>query len=137
MAKNMKTLKELKKLIVKAEEYVETAWKENEAIPSISGCALFLGVPRRTLRQWMDTDYLGCREPFPELRDKLLALQEVRLLSAGLQGTFTPSITKLVLHQHGYSDKSETDLTSSDGSMAKPDKIIVVGKSADNDNGDN
>jgi len=35
----------------------------------------------------------------------------------GLGGTMNAQITKLVLGKHGYSDKVEQDLTTSDGSM--------------------
>ena len=134
MARN---LKQMKKHIADAEAYVDVVWKEEEAIPSIAGCALYMGVPQRTLRKWMDRSDANSWEPFPKLRDQLLAAQEVTLLTNGLRGTYTPTITKLVLHQHGYSDKMENDLTSSDGSMSKPDKILVVGKSCSDGNGDN
>jgi hypothetical protein len=39
------------------------------------------------------------------------------LIDGGLIGDFNPTITKLMLTKHGYSDKQEVDNKSSDGSM--------------------
>ena len=45
----------------------------------------------------------------------------------GLNNTFNSAITKLVLGKHGFHDKMEQDISSSDGSM-KPTIIELVGK---------
>ena len=48
-------------------------------------------------------------------------------LANGLNNTFNSAITKLVLGKHGYHDKMEQDITSSDESM-KPTVIQLVSK---------
>jgi hypothetical protein len=53
------------------------------------------------------------------------------LLNNGLDGTFNPPITKMMLSKHGYSDKIEQDHTSSDGSMKQ--QIIVKMEPVAND----
>lgn len=114
----------------KAQEYVESfnvnmVDKELDAtkfevIPSVAGLALHLGVARKTLYNWADNN-----ERFLHTLERLNALQEVVLLSGGLQGRFNANIAKLALANHNYSDKIQTDMTSSDGSM-KPTRIELV-----------
>ena len=57
--------------------------------------------------------------------------QERSLVRGGLEGKYNPAITKMMLTKHGYSDKVEQDLTSSDGSMS-PTRIEIT---APDDNG--
>lgn len=73
-------------------------------IPSVAGLALYLNVARSTVYLWADE--------FPEFSDtleRILTSQEVKALNNGLSGDFNSAITKLVLHNHGYSDKAEID----------------------------
>ena len=82
--------------------------------PSIAGLARYLGISRETVRLWAaegeskDADPLN-KEFFGIVED-VLAEQEERLISKGLSGQYSPVLAKLLLHKHGYSDK--TDLTS-------------------------
>ena len=54
-------------------------------------------------------------------------MQQLTLINGGLNNTFNSAITKLVLGKHGFHDKMEQDISSSDGSM-KPTIIELVGK---------
>lgn len=70
-----------------------------------------LGLSRSTMGNW---------EKHPEfLRtlDKIAYLQERISLNGGLRGDLNSTIVKLLLANHGYSDKIQQDNTSSDGSM--------------------
>jgi hypothetical protein len=49
------------------------------------------------------------------------------LVNKGLNNTFNAAITKLVLGKHGFHDKMDQDLTSSDKSM-QPNVIELVAK---------
>lgn len=90
-------------LMEKAESYL-TVWdKEGDVIPSIAGLALFLGVSRETVHTWRHEF-----EAFSDTLSRLLSMQERITLNKGLTGDFTAPISKLVLHNHGYSDKAET-----------------------------
>lgn len=89
-------------LQLKAEEYLHDFESQGDVIPSHAGLACWLGVAKSTIYEWKKT--------FPAFSDTLEAIQskqEVISLNKGLSGAFNSTITKLVLANHGYSDKSE------------------------------
>jgi len=88
----------------KAIEYIEYT---DDAIPSIAGLALFLGVDRSTVYKWRNEN-----PEFSYTLARLLLKQEQTALNKGLTGDFTPAITKLVLANHGYSDRIEQNTTA-------------------------
>lgn len=108
-------------MIEKTREYIsfflekrspEEMENEVEVIPSVAGLALYLGVARSTVYEWAKQN-----KDFSDTLEDLLGTQEVSLLNGGLRGRFNPTISKLLLANHGYSDKQEVDNKSSDGSM--------------------
>lgn len=102
-----------------SEELQETAdsyihgWESlGDVIPSHAGLCCYLGIARSTLYLW--------RDKYPRFSDTLSAIevmQERIALNGGLSNSFNATITKLVLANHGYTDKVQQDLTSSDGTM--------------------
>ena len=89
----------------KALKYVGGGWKEDgSVIPSIAGLALHLGVARTTVYKWADEN-----DEFSYTLERLLSKQELKALNNGLSSEFNAQITKLVLHNHGYTDKQELD----------------------------
>lgn len=100
----------------KVELYLNEYRSLGQEIPTVAGLALYLDVSRSTVQLWATQED---KAEFSGALEKIKANQEVLLLSGGLSGTMNPTITKLVLANHGYSDKVETkqDHTSSDGSM--------------------
>jgi uncharacterized protein YdaT len=96
-------------ILDKARAYLELGYAEDEKIPSIAGLSRFLGVARSTIYEW------GCQEDkkeFSDILEQVLAKQEYTLINKGLNNEFNSTITKLVLAKQGYSDKTETDVTS-------------------------
>jgi|SRR5690625_5105183 len=114
----------------KAEYYLLQGFEEQgDAVPSLAGLCCYLGVVRSTVYLWSET--------YPQFSDTLLAInekQEVMLISGGLRGEMNSTITKLMLANHGYSDKVEQAHTSPDGSLA-PTRIEIVAPSMDKDSG--
>lgn len=116
-------------MLEKARQYIRhfqdpgsSKMKTIEVIPSVAGLAIFLGVSKRVLYDWRDA-HLEFLHTLEELQDT----QESIVLSNGLNGSFNAPISKLVLANHGYSDKQVIDNTSSDGSMsAKPTTIVLT-----------
>lgn len=119
-------------MLQRAEEYIDrfssnVVDKEADAtrlevIPSVAGLSLHLGISRTTIYDWAkDED----KKAFSNTLERLNALQEASLLNGGLQGRLNANIAKLALANHGYSDKVQTDITSSDNSM-KPTRIELV-----------
>lgn len=115
---------ELAETLVKAKEYLYGGYEAvGEVIPSIAGLACFAGKGRNTLREYAKQD-----AEFLTTFEAILSLQESRALNKGLTGEFNATITKLLLANHGYSDKVETDLKSSDKSMTPSPAVVISGK---------
>jgi len=88
----------------KANSYLDTIGKN---LPSIEGLAVFLEVHRSTIYDWKDKF-----AEFSDILEKILAVQADCLMNNGLNGKWNATIAKLILTKHGYSDRSETDITS-------------------------
>lgn len=91
-------------MINKAEKYQKDHLEEGDHVPSIEGLALFLGVQKKTLYNWADE-----HEEFLHTLEKVKLRQAKMLINGGLIGDYNSTITKLMLHNHGYSDKQEID----------------------------
>lgn len=102
------------KTLFMVEKYLEEYQEKGEVIPTLAGLSLFLGVSRSTINLWATQED---KKEFSEAFEKIKAKQELLLVSGGLSGNMNSTITKLILANHGYSDKVETDHKSSDGSM--------------------
>ena len=82
---------------------------EEELIPRAVGLALYLGVSKAITYVWKDEN-----DEFLDTFSAIQSLQERKLLSQGLSGGFNAAITKLALANHGYREKTATDITSGD-----------------------
>lgn len=111
---------------IKADEYL-TKWKDlSEAVPTVAGLSLYIDTPKRTMYDWGDK--------FPEFSHtlgKVQAIQEYSLVNKGLKNEINANIGKFMMYNHGYKEKTEQDLMSSDGSLKQPTKIELVGVRAD------
>ena len=103
----------------KADEYVKNL-PDGQIVHSIEGLALHLGVHRDTCYAWRDTI-----EDFSDTLDAVMNMQAVSLINNGLAGEFNSAITRLMMANHGYRERTETDHISSNGSMS-PQKIERV-----------
>mgnify|MGYP003648057797 CR=1 FL=1 len=114
-------------IIEKAEDYIKNYITYGDQIPMIDGLALELGVHRETINQWEKT--------YPEFSDivrGLMTKQGRVLMNGSLSGEFRERTATLALSSnHGLVARSETDITSSDGSLKQPTKIQLVGVRAD------
>ena len=110
----------------KAEEYL-TKWEDlKEAVPTIAGLCLYIDTPKTTTFDW--------GKKFPEFSTtlgKVQLTQEFSLVNKGLKNEINANIGKFMMYNHGYKEKTEQDLMSSDGSMKQPTKIQLVGVRAD------
>lgn len=88
-------------------------------LPTKGGLARYLGVNRDTLYAW-SKEY----KEFSDIMESLSAEQEDKLINNGLSGDYNPTIAKVLLTKHGYSDKSETELRVSGGLQITGMKII-------------
>ena len=107
----------------KATRYIIDYQIYGDMIPSIEGMAEHLELHRDTLYAWAKDKDKG----FSDILGRCMQVQAKTLVNNGLNNTFNSAITKLVLGKHGYHDKMEQDITSSDGTM-KPTIIELVAK---------
>lgn len=101
-----------------SEEILDDAWnyikefandtKEGDKVkvnlPSIEGLALYLEVSRSTVYLWQKE-----HKEFSYIIETLLQKQAQALINNGLGGTYNPTIAKVLLTKHGYTDKQEID----------------------------
>ena len=120
MARPTKWSKEIEE---QAYDYIRDYGQHGHMIPSIEGLAIVLDLHRDTLYDWSKHK----DKQFSDILDKVLQMQQLTLLNGGLSNTFNSAITKLVLGKHGYHDKMDQDISSTDGTM-KPTVIELVGK---------
>ena len=111
-------------LVKNAWAYVNGGWEvAGDRVPSVAGLACEIGINRDTCYDWAKHE----DKVFSDILKAIAQKQERELLNNGLDGTFNPPITKMMLSKHGYSDRVETDHTSSDGSMTPQvvERVIV------------
>jgi len=92
-------------------------------IPSVEDLSIHLNVAMSTIHLWART-----HPEFSGTLERIKKEQMLKVMDGGLMGDYNAAISKLVLHNHGYSDKTEVDSTSSDGTMSPVNKIELVAK---------
>lgn len=96
------------------EDYVES----KVILPTIEGCALYLGITRETVYQWEKDPE---KKLFSDIIAELRAKQAEMLINNGLSGRYNPVISKVLLTKHGYREGVEQ--TGADGKDLIPEPI--------------
>lgn len=113
-----------------ADEYVDGGFLEDgDIVPSRAGLGLSLNLSRNTLTNWEQE-----HPAFLSTLERLSWLQERLSLNGGLRGDMNSTIVKLLLANHGYSDRVDQNHTSSDGTMSPPTRIVIEAASSDDGN---
>lgn len=114
-----------KALVEKAHTYDFVELRQ--AVPTIEGLALYLGIHRDTLYSWCEGDGPLNRE-ISDITKELLTQQSLELMNGALKGKLNPQISRLILSsKHGYVEKQQTDLTTNGKDLPTP---ILGGVSA-------
>ncbi|MAF36334.1 hypothetical protein CL622_04420 [archaeon] len=100
--------------IAKALEYLETYKELGHTVPSVVGYCWFAGVAKSTVYDWCKKEE---NKGFSDTISAINEMQELDLINDSLTGKVNHQISKLLLAGHGYTDKVEQDIKSSDGSM--------------------
>ena len=115
--------------------YIENHLEFNDLVPSIAGLACVLKINKDTIYDWKTHED---KVEFSDMLGQILAKQERMLLSGGLATqdhgdikSMNPSIVKLMLSKHDYSDKTETDITS--GGKKIENNFIITPVSSNKD----
>lgn len=94
-------------LMIREDEYDESN-RLNVKLPTLEGFAMYIGVSKRVMYEW--------EQKYPDFMhalDKIRTEQHDRLTAKGLSGQYNATIAKLMLSSnHGYKEKTETDMTS-------------------------
>lgn len=97
-------------LLEKAKDYLENYQSYDDLVPSVAGLADALGMSRETMYAWAKDPE---KQEFSYTLRLLDNRQHRKLLTGGLGGDMNAAIVKLMLHNHGYSDKTENKTTIS------------------------
>lgn len=94
-------------IVEKAKAYLVYDFQNvGDLVTSAVGLAQYLGVTKSTIYLWaQDESELG--QDFSDTLRACVEKQEKMLISGGLGGVFNAAITKLMMGNHGYSDKPE------------------------------
>lgn len=101
------------KILEKALEYITETQDETidgktkVNLPSIEGLASYIDVNRDTIYEWCKVHPV-----FSDIIEKLKEKQINSLINNGLQGTYNPTIAKVMLARQGYRDAVDTDITT-------------------------
>lgn len=101
-----------KKLVSEAAGYLDEYESLGDAIPSIAGLSVHLKIARSTLHAWSKEKG---KEAFSDILDAILSKQEQVLINKGLKNEFNSAIVKLALGKHGYSEKTEQEISGPGG----------------------
>ena len=101
----------------KADGYLYELEELGHVVPSRAGLCCYLGIAKSTSQAWEKE-----HPAFSATLSRIEVMQEHLALNGGLSNALNSTIVKLVLANHGYSDK--IDNVSSDGSMSPAGKSL-------------
>lgn len=112
--------------LIKAKEYLMGGYETvGDVVPSVAGLACYLGISRSTAQE-----YAKENAEFSGTLEAIKTLQENKLINKGLIGDFNSTIVKLMLSNHGYSEKVTNELTGKDGGSIQTESTIKVDEKA-------
>jgi len=107
----------------KADRYVYEHEKFDDPLPSMEGLAFALGIHRSTLYDWANS---GEKPEFSDTLERIQLQQARLLISKGLKNEFNTTIVKLMMANHGYSERIQNDMIIHDDKVEMPDVIHLV-----------
>ena len=111
-------------ILAKAKAYVDGGYAAcNDAIPQMAGLAIELDISRETIYAWSDDPE---KREFSDIVAKCLRAQERKLLNGSLTGDLNPTIAKLILTKHGYSERVQNEHTGENGGVIKTEWTVRV-----------
>ena len=92
-----------------AYDYLDNWESLGDRIPQLVGLAIHCDIADDTLFKWEKE--VG-KEEFSDIVTRVRQYQHKNLVNGGIDGSFNPVITKLLLCKHGHSDRQEIDHTT-------------------------
>lgn len=115
-------------LLEVAKQYLVNYEELGDVVPTVAGLACEMQINKDTIYDWIKHED---KHEFSVTVKEIAHIQERKLISGGLSGAMNSMITKLLLNNHGYNDKIEQNVTSTDGSLSSSLKITVVSVNED------
>lgn len=109
-------------VIALANDYVKNYAAIGDVVPSVVGLCAHINRSKSIVYEWIKDEN---KPEFLDIYNKIQEGQERGLINGGLAGGFAPAVTKMLLTKHGYSDKTETDITSGGEKLQHPGYTIV------------
>ena len=91
------------KVVETANDYIENYETYGDVVPSVVGLCKAINRARSTVYAWAEEE----NNPFSDTLRAINENQERVTINNSLKGDFNPTISKLLLANHGYSDKQE------------------------------
>lgn len=108
-------------VLERAQEYAGGAWSDNgDVVPSVVGLALYIGVNKTTLYDWASKN-----QEFSHTLDNVKAEQERIAMNGAMTNTYNATISKLILANHGYSDKVDTTLQGGEKPVKTENTFVI------------
>jgi hypothetical protein len=109
-------------ILAKARAYVDGGYADcGDVIPQMAGLAIELDISRETIYDWSDDPN---KKEFSDIVAKCLRAQERRLLNGSLKGEMNPTIAKLILTKHGYSERVQQEHMGENGGPIEHDWTV-------------
>ena len=109
-------------ILSKAKAYVDGGYIEfGDVIPQMAGLAIELSISRETIYDWCDDPE---KQEFSDIVGRCLRAQERKLLNGSLKGEMNPTIAKLILTKHGYSERVQQEHMGENGGPIEHDWTV-------------
>jgi hypothetical protein len=109
-------------ILSKAKDYVDGGYIEcGDVIPQMAGLAIELSISRETIYDWCDDPE---KQEFSDIVGRCLRAQERKLLNGSLKGEMNPTIAKLILTKHGYSERVQQEHMGENGGPIEHDWTV-------------
>jgi hypothetical protein len=102
-----------------ADGYIYKLKELGHVVPSRAGLCCYLGITRETSYQWAKIHL-----KFSDTLQAIDVMQEHLALNGGLSSALNSTIVKLVLANHGYSDRQDINHESKGGTMSPTGKTL-------------
>ena len=90
-------------LIAKAWKYVHHYAETGDVVPSLAGLSQELNLNRETVHAWANDKN---KREFSNIVRDIKSQQERALINGGLKSEYNPTIAKLMLSKHGYTENN-------------------------------
>lgn len=112
--------------LVRPTEDKITPFDDFTVLPTIEGLARYLGVARSTIFEWEKVHAIFS-DAVNEMREKQAEL----LVNKSLIGIFQPKTSGILLSNHGYTEKTQSEITGAGGGALEIKTINVIGVDPD------